>query len=67
MEDRDKDNSDRVAYEHIRGTELKPRSSVHTECAGAGLQSQLLGRIKRKDRVQVQPGRLSEDCLFKKI
>lgn len=35
---------ERVAHELIRGTELKSRSSVQTECDGAGLQSQLLGK-----------------------
>lgn len=51
---------ERVAHELIRGTELKSRSSVQTQCGGAGLQSQLLGQ---ENRVQVRRGHLSEECL----
>lgn len=40
---------DRVAHEHVKGTELKGSRSVHTKCVGAGLQSQLLGRLKQED------------------
>jgi hypothetical protein len=40
---------DRVAREHVKGTGLKSRRSVHTKCVDASLQSQLLGRLKQED------------------
>lgn len=40
---------DRVALEHMKGTQLKSRRSVHTKCVGASWESQLLGRLKQED------------------